>query len=361
MSTADLDHQLDSSLRRVLDRIPVAVAVLDEERRVVFGQDRLLSLVGADAPPSEGYGRPGDLVGCVNALASEGGCGTSEACALCGAYCAIARSQSHRETVTRECRIRFDGSDGPGDLDLTVTATPYESGGRSYTLLTVQDASGEKRRRALERVFFHDLTNLAGGLAGIAGVLRVARTPDEMNEMLDAMEHSARSLLDEIAAQRQLADAESGDLAVEPVDTGSHAVLGGVTDALRFHSVAEGRTLSVDAASERFQLRVDATLLRRVLINLTKNALEATPRGGTVTLSARQEPGEHVFGVHNAGAIPQEAQLQLFQRSFSTKGNGRGLGTYSVRLLTERYLGGSVGFTSDEARGTFFRVRLPTD
>jgi len=49
----------------------------------------------------------------------------------------------------------------------------------------------------------------------------------------------------------------------------------------------------------------------------------------------------------------------LFQRSFSTKGEGRGLGTYSIKLYTERYLKGTVSFSSAEGEGTVFRVRYP--
>jgi len=52
-------------------------------------------------------------------------------------------------------------------------------------------------------------------------------------------------------------------------------------------------------------------------------------------------------------------QLQVFNRSFSTKGTGRGLGTYSVKLLTERCLKGRVGFTSALGEGTVFQVTLP--
>ncbi len=350
---------MDPTLRSLLGRIPVAVALLDENRDVVFGQDRLLSLVGAERPPREGFHAPGDLVGCVNALAAEGGCGTSEACALCGAYCAIARSQKHDEVVTRECRIRYRGDAGEDDLDLTVTAAPYETDGNRYTLLTVQDASDEKRRRALERVFFHDVTNIAGGLAGLAAVLRAAKTPEEQQEMLDAMEHSARSLLDEIAAQRQLAEAESGDLQAEAREVASRSMLQEVAETLRFHRVGEGRTIRVAPEASDFACSTDPTLLRRVLINLAKNALEASARGETVTLDCTTDADTAVFRVHNPGVIPAEVRHQLFQRSFSTKGTGRGLGTYSVRLLTDRYLGGTVSFTSDERDGTFFSVRVP--
>jgi signal transduction histidine kinase len=58
--------------------------------------------------------------------------------------------------------------------------------------------------------------------------------------------------------------------------------------------------------------------------------------------------------------MPEAVRQQVFQRSFSTKeGQGRGIGTWSVKLLTERYLGGAVAFVSEPGRGTVFSVRLP--
>jgi len=57
--------------------------------------------------------------------------------------------------------------------------------------------------------------------------------------------------------------------------------------------------------------------------------------------------------------MPLEVQRQLFTRSFSTKGTGRGLGTYSIKLITEKYLQGTVSFVSNEEQGTVFTVRYP--
>jgi sensor histidine kinase regulating citrate/malate metabolism len=52
--------------------------------------------------------------------------------------------------------------------------------------------------------------------------------------------------------------------------------------------------------------------------------------------------------------------MQVFRRSFSIKSPvGRGIGTYSAKLITERYLGGSLSFTSSEEAGTTFAVTLP--
>ncbi len=66
-----------------------------------------------------------------------------------------------------------------------------------------------------------------------------------------------------------------------------------------------------------------------------------------------------MFAVKNSGYIPHDHQLQLFKRSFSTKGTGRGLGTYSIKLLTEKYLEGKVWFESSVEKGTAFFAWYP--
>jgi signal transduction histidine kinase len=102
----------------------------------------------------------------------------------------------------------------------------------------------------------------------------------------------------------------------------------------------------------------DKILLQRVIINLLKNALEATPLNGTVTTGIRNNDDKIIFWVKNDQLIPKDVQMQLFQRSFSTKGAGRGLGSYSIRLLTENYLEGKVNFISNETDRTMFSIEL---
>jgi sensor histidine kinase regulating citrate/malate metabolism len=88
--------------------------------------------------------------------------------------------------------------------------------------------------------------------------------------------------------------------------------------------------------------------------------LEATSPGQTITLRCEPEGANAVvFSVHNDGFIPRDVQLQIFHRAFSTKGTGRGLGTYSMKLLGERYLGGQIRFESSPESGTTFMARFP--
>jgi signal transduction histidine kinase len=93
---------------------------------------------------------------------------------------------------------------------------------------------------------------------------------------------------------------------------------------------------------------------------MTINALEASLIGGMVTISAHAEDSKVVFEVHNAGEMAADIQLQLFNRSFSTKSSaGRGIGTYSMKLFGERYLNGKVSFRSNSEEGTVFSFSLP--
>jgi sensor histidine kinase regulating citrate/malate metabolism len=108
------------------------------------------------------------------------------------------------------------------------------------------------------------------------------------------------------------------------------------------------------------EILTDRRLLGRVLGNMIKNALEAIRPGSRVTLSCQEDDDCVVCRVHNPGVIPPDIQMQVFQRSFSTKAaQGRGIGTHSMKLLGERYLYGKVSFASRDPDGTTFWIRLP--
>ena len=100
-------------------------------------------------------------------------------------------------------------------------------------------------------------------------------------------------------------------------------------------------------------------MLQQVLFNMLKNALEATENEGVVSAGIELLPGVVRIIIKNDQVMADMVRMQIFQRSFSTKGNSRGLGTYSIKLLTESYLKGKAQFSSVAGEGTKFWIDLP--
>jgi nitrogen fixation/metabolism regulation signal transduction histidine kinase len=337
-------------MTHVLEAVNDLVLVLNEHRQIVFANRNFLSLLGAkDLSVVLGM-RPGESVGCAVAKCSPGGCGTGKACSTCGAVNAILSALKGLPD-SRECRIlREDDA-----LDLMVRTTPFEDDGHRFVICCVCDISDTNRRRALERIFFHDVLNTAGGVTMLAQ--RVAdgnEKPDDRGRLHELVS----MMVDDIQAQRDLMAAESSELLVRAEPFSTLELLQNLT-RLYFNSpVCKDRWLNLEESPD-VTLHSDRRLVARVLGNLLKNALEATPADGVVDVSMAQSEGGVDFSVRNPGVIPPDVQLQLFQRSFSTKGAGRGLGTYSVKLLTERYLGGRVWLKSNPDEGTAFHAWYP--
>ena len=102
----------------------------------------------------------------------------------------------------------------------------------------------------------------------------------------------------------------------------------------------------------------DIILIRRIVNNMLKNAVEASGEDA-VSIGFLIKEGFVEFRVHNRQFIKRNAQMQIFKRSYSNKGNGRGFGTYSMKLLGEKYLGGYVYFTTEKDTGTTFVFGVP--
>jgi signal transduction histidine kinase len=134
-----------------------------------------------------------------------------------------------------------------------------------------------------------------------------------------------------------------------------------VRKQIAFNPVLKSRKLEVITECTDFRFMTDAALLKRILLNMAKNAAEASPEKSQIKLGCSAKQGKAVFSVNNTGVIPDEVKLQIFQRSFTTKGAGRGLGTYSMKLFGENYLQGRVYFRSNEKQGTTFTIELPLE
>ena len=98
-------------------------------------------------------------------------------------------------------------------------------------------------------------------------------------------------LVETIQAQRDLNQAEAGDLKLHPEEVHVPALVDAVRLEYCKHSIAKRRTIIVGNAWEGVVV-TDRRLLQRVLENMLKNALEATAPGNTVTISCEEQPDE---------------------------------------------------------------------
>lgn len=343
-------------LRESLNAVPCMVMLLNANRQIVAANDAFLAVLES-AIEDVAQKRPGEALGCIHVNEGPDGCGTARHCATCGAVQAILASQQQEQRVVRECRISIRSSQGTSPLDLRVTASQFFVDQERFILVAAEDISQSKRLRALQRTFFHDVLNTAGCIQGYSQYLDKDTTSDP--ETCTRLARLSDQLIEAIQAQRDLVCAESGELKTKPEIFPVPELLEEVRAQYTRHPIADGRAIQV-ADSWGGSITADRHLLLRVLGNMVKNALEATRARLTVTLGCKRQGDHVVFWVHNPGVMSEEVQLQIFQRSFTTKPeSGRGLGTYSMKLFGERYLGGHVTFTSTTPEGTTFRLTLP--
>jgi hypothetical protein len=333
-------------------------AVINKNRQIVYANNDFLSLLGIDSLESILGKRPGEVVSCIHSTDEPSGCGTSMACAYCGAVNAIIESQKTGKKSTREALISTIVDGKYKSWDLNVISTPITFNGDLFYVLILQDISDTKRRAALERIFFHDLLNSAGGLYGLLSLLKEGIAHDSDRELINLSEEASRDLIEEILLQKQIRSAEIGDLRVKTESVNSIEIINSSIGKICSHEVGKNKHIILSDDIQTLDFETDKGLLQRVIMNLLKNALEATQEDGRILIGVEKLNNKLRFWVMNDGMMSEEEQMQLFQRSFSTKGIGRGIGTYSIRLLTENYLKGKVSFISNKTDGTVFSIEL---
>ena len=338
------------------------VLVLNPQRQLVAANSGVLDLLGIDDATSALGLRPGEALHCVHARDNpEGGCGTSPFCATCGAAITMVACQRSGAPAEAECLITAAPHGVEEAFEFKVRAAPIHAAGEDLYVVSLQDIRDQKRREALESVFFHDILNTVAAIRGTGGVLLRVRGEAARRECVQTIAELTDRLAAEISEQREMADLEAGRFQARFAYVSTSQVRELIGQFFAGQEVASGKRLTLGGGDD-IVLHTDLVLLQRALANLVKNALEATPAGGEVRVGHEAGAGRVTFAVWNAGAMAPTTALRVFQRYFTTKGErGRGLGTYGTKLIVERHLGGHVSFTTTEAEGTTFRIELPRD
>ncbi|MHB8122429.1 MAG: sensor histidine kinase [Desulfuromonadaceae bacterium] len=110
-------------------------------------------------------------------------------------------------------------------------------------------------------------------------------------------------------------------------------------------------------------IRIDANMLKQILLNIIMNALQAMEQSGgklLVETASAGSDGVCIIIVDNGPGIPAGSLERIFDRYFTTKGpdEGTGLGLFVTKKLIEN-MGGNIEVASESGRGTTFTVTLP--
>lgn len=340
----------------ILKSVGGLIAILDEHRQIVAINDSFLRMLGiSDVEQAMGL-RLGEAVNCIYSARQPGGCGTSEYCSTCGAVIAMMTGMETKDTVERDCAVTVQDGWGTKDIVMKVRCQPVEVEATDFLLLFLQDITAQRQKAALEKVFFHDIGNMLTALVGASEML--AETDKRV--LATTINKASKYLLKEVAIQRCLSQNELNSY--QPAWT--RVMVKEVIDDLKVffthHGLAHDKILLFPKVFSEKSVKTDMSLLLRILTNMLINSLEATAKESEVRLSVTERDDMVCFHVWNEQYIPDDIARRIFQRNFSTKSEeGRGIGTYSMKLFGEQVLNGKVSFTTSPDKGTTFTFEHP--
>jgi signal transduction histidine kinase len=213
-----------------------------------------------------------------------------------------------------------------------------------------------------------------------------AKVAHEIRNPLSSISLNAELLEDEIAAYDSVNTAESSALLkaiisevdrvtalteeylqfsrlpqVNPTKGGIDQVLDEVLEFLR-HDLKQ-KKIEVQFLVERkiTETRFDRAQIRRVFLNIIRNAMEAMPKGGLLTIQTEEKNHRVIVHIADTGmGIPEEFMAKIFEPFFTTKDFGTGLGLAIVQQIIEEH-GGEIYCQSKIGEGTTFSISLPSD
>jgi signal transduction histidine kinase len=128
---------------------------------------------------------------------------------------------------------------------------------------------------------------------------------------------------------------------------------------LESRAAQQGVTIQLEGHATVGPLAFHPSTLRRAVLNVVQNAIEAMPQGGTLTLECVRTGREVHLRVRDSGiGMPAEQMLRIFEPLYTTKPGGTGLGLYIVREILVAHEG-RVTVESVEGQGTTFTFTFP--
>lgn len=226
----------------------------------------------------------------------------------------------------------------------------------------------EAFKNEIENLMRHDLKTPLNAVINFPAMIKKnPRLSSEQREYLKIIRESGESMLEQINSSLEMYKLEEGTHLPENTETDLQPLLFAFRESLFTLTDERKITLAFSYPSPEqiglngsLLLSTDQPLFKRLLGNLLKNAIEASPDNGIVEVSVSLPEHGLLIAIHNAGAIPLEARSRFFAK-FNTVGkfNGTGLGAYGAKLIADT-LGYDLTFSTDELTGTTLLIRIPS-
>jgi hypothetical protein len=348
-------------INHLLESVNGIFAVCNKHRQIITVNEGFKKIVGPEKISQVVGLRPGEALNCIHARKNESGCGTGKICRSCGAAIAMVLSQKNNRPIEENCAVTVNSFKEPQNYFFRFKSSPVKIKDRDFLLLTLQDRTKLQELKAIEKIFYHDMTNVASAIAGLSEFGKLCEL-NEIPQVLDTISNNSKRLINEIRLQRLLSRQMPENYEAEKRAISLKEILNDSVDLLAGHNATNGKKLRKSQKIPDIVVYSDAFLLTKVLQNMLINAFEATDPGRAVRFWVDYENNFVTFNVWNHKEIPEKMRLRIFQRNYTTKeGEGHGQGTYAMKVFGENFLGGRVEFETSDKSGTVFRFILPAN
>lgn len=214
-------------------------------------------------------------------------------------------------------------------------------------------------REEVERMSRHDLKTPLNSIIGVTRLLRDdPRTAHDHLELLGVTERAGYRMLEMVNLSLGLFKMETGAYDFRPQAVNLAEVVDRVLVDMQSHAEANKVSVRLARAGHApVYARAEELLCYSIVANLLKNAVEATPPRGAVTI-ALQAGDPVLLSIHNPGMVPAAVAERFFDKYVTAgKSGGTGLGTYSARLMA-RVQEGELTMASSELAGTTLTLAL---
>ena len=213
----------------------------------------------------------------------------------------------------------------------------------------------------------HDLKNPINNILGLSDLMLAEINAGDhggIEEYAHMINHSSKKTIDLLSNLLTWARSQTGKIRYQPTLVHIKKLADNTIELLNYNAKRKSIYLE-NQIPGNIDVRADSVMMELIIRNLLSNGIKFTQEGGTVTIGARQEPGQLLVFVKDTGVgIPEEDMGKMFRLdyNYSTKGTQKEAGTGLGLLLCKEFIGmhgGEIWVESKLGQGSRFSFTIP--